>query len=51
MKTTNLVLVMILLFPLFLSAAEFGTKFEISVGPIFSGIIGIPLNEKLELES
>ncbi|MDP8267442.1 MAG: hypothetical protein P9L97_01820 [Candidatus Tenebribacter davisii] len=50
MKTTNLVLVMILFFPLFLSAAEFGTKFEISGGPIFSGIIGIPLNEKLDLE-
>ena len=50
MKTTNLVLVMILFFPLFLSAAEFGTKFEISGGPIFSGIIGIPLNEKLELD-
>jgi len=50
MKTTNLVLVMILLFPLFLSALEFGTKFEISGGPIFSGIIGIPLNEKLEFD-
>jgi len=50
MKKSILVLVMILLFPLFLTAVEFGTKFEISGGPIFSGIIGIPLNEKLELE-
>jgi len=50
MRKANLVLVMILLFPLFLTAVQFGTKFEISGGPIFSGIIGIPLNGKLVLD-
>ena len=50
MRKANLILFITLLFPLFLTAVQCGTKFEISGGPIFSGIIGIPLSEKLELD-
>jgi len=50
MKKFNLTIIVFFLFPLFLSAMDFGAKFEISGGPIFSGVIGIPLSEKLELD-
>ncbi|MDA3814252.1 MAG: hypothetical protein PF570_08370, partial [Candidatus Cloacimonetes bacterium] len=50
MKKFNLVLLIILLLPLLLTALDFGAKFEISGGPIFSAMIGIPLNEKLDLD-
>ena len=50
MKKFNLILPIILLFPLLLTATEFGVKFEISGGPIFSAMASIPLNEKLDLD-
>jgi len=50
MKKFYLVFVMILFIPLILAALEFGTKLEISGGPIFAGVMGIPLKEKLELD-
>ena len=50
MKKFNLILILILLSPLLLTALDFGAKFEISGGPIFSALVGIPLNEKLELD-
>jgi len=50
MKKFNLIFLIFLLFPLLLSAVDLGAKLEISGGPIFSAIIGIPLNEKLELD-
>ena len=50
MKKFNLVLLIFLLFPLLLSAIDWGAKFEISGGPIFSAMVGIPLNEKLDLD-
>ena len=49
MKKFNLILLLILLFPLLLNAIDFGAKIEISGGPIFSAMVGIPLNEKLDL--
>jgi len=50
MKKFNLILFIFLLFPLLLTAIDFGAKIEISGGPIFSAMIGIPLNEKLDLD-
>ena len=50
MKKFNLILILILLSPLLLTAIDFGAKFEISGGPIFSVMAGIPLNEKIDLD-
>lgn len=50
MKKFNLILILILLFPLLLTAIEYGVKLETSGGPILSAMISIPLNEKLDLE-
>ena len=50
MKKFNLILILILLFPLLLTAIEFGVKLETSGGPILSAMVGFPLNEKLDLE-
>ena len=50
MKTFNLILFIFLLFPLLLTAIDFGVKLEISGGPIFSVMAGVPLNEKLDLD-
>ena len=50
MKKFNLILIIILLSPIFLSAIEFGVKLETSGGPILSAMVGFPLNEKLDLE-
>ena len=50
MKKFNLILTIILLFPLLLTAIEFGAKLELAGGPIFSAIASVPLNEKLDLD-
>jgi len=50
MKKFNLILLIILLFPLLLTAIDLGAKLELSGGPIFSAMVGIPLNEKLDLD-
>ena len=50
MKKFNLILILILLSPLLLTAIDFGVKLETSGGPIFSAMVDIPLNEKLELD-
>ena len=50
MKKFNLMLLIFLLFPLLLTSIDFGAKIEISGGPVFSAMVGIPLNEKLDLE-
>ena len=50
MKKINLILILILLSPLLLSAIDFGVKLETSGGPILSAMVGIPLNEKMDLD-
>jgi len=50
MRKLNLILSLILLSPLLLTAIDFGVKLETSGGPIMSAMVGIPLNEKLELD-
>jgi len=50
MKKFNLILSLILLFPLLLTAIDFGAKLETSGWPIFSAMAGFLLNEKLVLD-
>ncbi len=49
MKKFNLILILILLFPLLLTAIDFGAKIEISGGSVFSAMVDFPLYEKLDL--
>ena len=50
MKKFNLILLIFLLSPILLSVVDLGVKLELSGGPIFSAMVGIPLNEKLDLD-
>ena len=49
MKKFNLILFIFLFFPPLLTAIDFGTKLEISGGPILSVMAGVPLNDKLDI--
>jgi len=50
MKKFDLIILIILLFPLLLTAIDLGAKLEISGGPILSAMVGFPINEKLDLD-
>ena len=50
MKKFNLILFIFLLFPLLLTAVDLGAKLEISGGPVFSVMAGVPINKKLDLD-